>query len=724
MSNNISNTTAFVTQSSSEGSEKRDRGKGSKNESNSHQSAFNDNLHQDDQAPRKRGRSSSTKNNNDSGSSNNYVHSSNSSRRNNDEDAALGSVDRLVAFTPNQSQSQSNLTYGLDPLVDSKAIRSTNSIININFNNDNNNKNSKTVINTPQQHQKSILTIFDTFNCQLKTPTNNGINENVNNYTAASSPPPSPKRVKTNIPLSPVKTCGRSNNTVTSHTFQSCGSILFGGLDTASPLSKRRFSFPTSSNNSLYQDYVINAGQQESLEKFHSLASGDPLHDIKMCRVMKEGLHDVKRIRNREITGREEIINAQTKYRNGIADAFPPAYRDLINQGTNNTEAHAMSVQNFATKNALTLQSLHDYDTHNLALGACPSLLSQTFPRYIAHEITGEGGHDINLVKSGYMNQTDVVSFAFNALSAADEVSRDTHHNNNMDEFCRAVGEGFDRFDAASINTINIFFCGELCYSVHGKPMLLLMGTPKVAQYILDAELIGADGCLTNRLNVVGSELPHSQQWWDDFIKSNYTNEEKAQICAKLWRFFLPLLQLLDIGTNESITDVRTQLAFNWGEKKTEEEIKAKQESRREMHQRQSDAWTAVKAGTSNDTQDKYVKRTGIYKMMLGWRKYREDPLSVPLDLQLYLVKSGSWKKHKEMILRMGEEGTEQAAQIASIEASASAEIERKKAEKERIEAEREKKRLDSIYKQLESIEKIDTAERTPMQTIRFNMQH
>jgi len=677
--------------------------------------------------PRKRGRSSSTQNDNGSGSSN-YIHSSKSSRRSNDENAALGSVDiGLVAFTPNQSQS--NLTDGLDLLVDSnRNSNTTNNIININFNNDNNNnKNSKTVINTPQQHQKSIPTISDNFNCQLKTPTKkcNGISdENVNNYTAASSPPLSPKRVKTSIPLSPVETCSRSNNTVTSHTFQSCGSILFGGLDAASsPPSRNR---PISSINSLYQDYVINAGQQESLDKFHSLAPGDPLHDIKMCRVMNEGLHDVECIRNREITGREGIIHAQTKYRNGIANAFPTAYRYLINQGTNNPDAQAMTLQNFATKNALTLQTSEDFEIHNLTLGACPRLLSRIFPSYIAHEISSVGGHDINLVESGMMNQQDVVSFGFDALSSADEVSRDTHHNNNMDKFCRAVGNGFNRFDAAAINTINIFFSGELCNSVHEVPMLLLLGTPKVKQYILDAELIGTDGCMTNRLNIVGEEIPHSQQFWDDFIKSNYEDDEKAQICAKLWRFYLPLLQKLDIGTDESITNVRTQLAFNWGNKMTEEEIKAKKESRREMAQRKSKIWDAVKAGTAiNEKQKKFVKNNFFYNNKLAWEMWHEDPSALlqNLELLVVLVKGGVWKTHKEnLLVCIDKDSRSRVALIPTLEAAAKAEMERRKAEKERIEAEKEKKRLENIYKELESIKKIEAEKRTFMHTIRLNL--
>ena len=672
---------------------------------------------------RKRGRSSSSKNNNDSGSSN--IHGKSSGRK----EAALSSVDSLES-NRNQNHIKRNLTnYGLDPLVDSNnttTICNGNSINNINNNNNNNNNNSnhKTIVNTTQQHQKSSTTISDDY--QLKTPTKkcNGIDENVNNYTAASSPPPSPKRVKTSVPLSSVKTRGRSNNTVTSHTFQSCGSILFGGLDAASPLYKGRISFPTSSNNSLYQDYVINAGQQESLDKFHSLAPGDPLHDIKMCRIMNEGLHDVNRIRNGEITGKREIIRAQTKYRNGIADAFPPAYRHLINQGTNNPDAHAMSVQNFATRNALTIQTSEDFEIHNLTVGACPRLLSRIFPSYIAHEITSVGGHGINLVESGMMNQQDVVSFGFDALSAADEVSRDTHHNNNMDEFCRAVGKGLNRFDAAAINTINIFFSGELCYSVHEVPMLLLLGTPKVTQYILDAELIGTDGCMTNRLNIVGEEIPHSQQFWDDFIKSNYEDDEKAQICAKLWRFYLPLLQKLDIGTNESITNVRTQLAFNWGKKMTAVEIKAKKEGRIEMAQRCRKAWAAFKAGTANDTQEKYVKSTYAYKYILGWEKWHEDPSALlqNLDLLVALVKSVAWKTHKKnLLVSIDEDSRSRVALIPTLEAAASAEVERRKAEKERIEAENEKKRLDSIKKELDSIKKIPDEERTRMHTIRLN---
>ena len=102
----------------------------------------------------------------------------------------------------------------------------------------------------------------------------------------------------------------------------------------------------------------------------------------------------------------------------------------------------------------------------------------------------------------------------------------------------------------------------------------------------------------------------------------------------------------------------------------------------------------------ANADQIEYVESTGFGKMMLGWRKYKEDPLTVPLDLQLYLVKGGSWKAHKAKILGMGEEGAQLAAQIASIEASASAEMERRKAEKERIEAERKRVRLESINKE------------------------
>ena len=441
---------------------------------------------------------------------------------------------------------------------------------------------------------------------------------------------------------------------------------------------------------------------------------------------MQEGLQNIKRIRNGEITGKDNILRVQTKYRNDIASAFPAAYRYLINQGTNNPEAYAMTLQNFATKNALDLQSLPDYEIHNLVLGACPSLLSQTFPRYIAHEITGEGGHDISLVDSGLMNQQDVVSFAFDALSAADEgKDRDTHHKEKMNDFCRAVGKGFNRFNAASINFINIMLSGELCYSIHGVPLLLLLGTPKAKQYIFDSESIGTDGCLTNRLNIVGQELPHSQQWWDDFIKSNYTDEEKAQMCAKLWRFYLPLLQKLDIGTNESITNVRTQLAFNWGKKTNEEEIKAKKESRREMNQRKRDAWAAVKAGTSNDTQDKYVKRTGFYKIKQAWEMWHEDPSALlqNLDLLVVLVKGNSWKAHKESLLVcIDKDSRSRVALIPTLEAAANAEMKRRKAEQELIEAERKKKRLESINKELESIGKIPVNDRTAMHTIRLNL--
>jgi len=291
-----------------------------------------------------------------------------------------------------------------------------------------------------------------------------------------------------------------------------------------------------------------------------------------------------------------------------------------------------------------------------------------------------------------------------------------------MEGFGTAVGERFDKYMVASINAINIFFSGELCYSVHGEPMLLLLGTPKAEQYMFDSGLIGTDGRITRRLSIVGPAIPHSQRWWDDFIKSNCGDDEKAQICAIIWRFYLPLLQQLGIGKEESITTVRTRIAFNWGEDMTEEEIKAKQESRKEMYQRKSDAWTLYKNNKANADQIKFVESTGFGKMMLGWRKYKEDPLSVPLDLQLYLVKSGSWKSHKAKILCMGEEGAELAAHIASIEASANAEMERRKAEKERIEAEMEKKRLDNINKELESIKKIPVEKRTPMHTIRYNL--
>jgi len=153
----------------------------------------------------------------------------------------------------------------------------------------------------------------------------------------------------------------------------------------------------------------------------------------------------------------------------------------------------------------------------------------------------------------------------------------------------------------------------------------------------------------------------------------------------------------------------------------SKEEIEAKQQSRREMHQRQSDAWAAVKAGNANDTQMKFLKNNFFYKGMLGWKKFKEDPSTVPLDLQVVIVKGIVWKKHKAKILGMGEEGAELAGQIASIEASANAEMERRKAEKERIEAERKKKRLENINKELESIKKVKVEKRTTMQTIRFN---
>ena len=181
------------------------------------------------------------------------------------------------------------------------------------------------------------------------------------------------------------------------------------------------------------------------------------------------------------------------------------------------------------------------------------------------------------MVERGLTYQQDVVSIAFNALSAADEGSRDTHHDDNIDDFGTAVGEGFDRYMAAAINTINIFFGGELHYAVHGVPMLLLLGTPKAEQYMFDSGLIGTDGRITRRLTIVGPAIPHSQGWYQDFIKSNYTDEEKAHFCAIMWRFYLPLLQLLDIGKEESITNVRTRIAFNWGEDMTEDEIEAKQ---------------------------------------------------------------------------------------------------------------------------------------------------
>ena len=151
------------------------------------------------------------------------------------------------------------------------------------------------------------------------------------------------------------------------------------------------------------------------------------------------------------------------------------------------------------------------------------------------------------------------------------------------------------------------------------------------------------------------------------------------------------------------------------------EEIEAKQQNRRENNERASEAWTAYKSNTANPQQLKYVKSTGFGKTMLAWKNYKEDPLTVPLNLQLYLVKGIAWKTHKARILGMGDEGAELAAQIASIEASANAEMKRLKAEKERIEAEREKKRLDSIYKELESIKKIPVEKRTTMQTIRCN---
>jgi len=395
----------------------------------------------------------------------------------------------------------------------------------------------------------------------------------------------------------------------------------------------------------------------------------------------------------------------------------------LINQGTPpNPDARATTLQNFATLKALALQSLADLDNYNLVLGACPRLMEQTFTNYIAHEITGHGGHGISLVERGLTYQQDVVSIAFNALGATDKGSRETHHDEKMEGFGTAVGEGFDKYMVAAINTINIFFSGELCYSVHRVPMLLLLGTPKAEQYMFDSESIGTDGCKTCRLDIVGPAIPHSQGWFEDFIKSNYTDEEKAQICAIMWRFYLPLLQRLGIGKEESITTVRTRIAHKWGKKMSKEEIEAKQQNRREIGQRASKAWAAYMNDKANADQIKYVESTGFGKNMLGWRKYKEDPLSVPLDLQLYLVKGNAWKAHKARILCMGEEGAELAAQIASIEASANAEMERRKVEKMRIEAENEKRRLDNINKELEYIEKIDVTKRTDMHTIRYNL--
>ena len=397
---------------------------------------------------------------------------------------------------------------------------------------------------------------------------------------------------------------------------------------------------------------------------------------------MQEALHDLQRIRNGEIKGEEEILRVWNKYRDRIAAAYPEEYKDLINQGTPpNPDARSMTLQNFATLKALALQSLADLDNFNLVLGACPRLMEQTFTNYIAHEITGHGGHGISLVKRGLTYQQDVVSIAFDALGVAEKgKSRDTHHDEKMEGFGTAVGEGFDKYMVASINIINIMFGGELCDSVHKVPMLLLLGTPKAEQYMFDSELIGTDGRITRRLNIVGPAIPHSQRWWDDFIKSNCGDDEKAQICAIMWRFYLPLLQRLDIGNEESITNVRTRIAFKWGKVMSKEEIEAKQQNRREISQRASDAWTDYKNNAANADQIKYVESTGFGKMMLGWRKYKEDPLTIPLDLQLYLVKSPAWKKHKAKILRMGEEGVELAAQIASIEASANAEIKRRKA--------------------------------------------
>ena len=58
------------------------------------------------------------------------------------------------------------------------------------------------------------------------------------NYAAVSAP-----SYSRSIPLSPSKTFDRTVNTATSHTLQSCDSILFGGLDAASPLSKRRIFY-------------------------------------------------------------------------------------------------------------------------------------------------------------------------------------------------------------------------------------------------------------------------------------------------------------------------------------------------------------------------------------------------------------------------------------------------------------------------------------------------
>jgi len=379
-----------------------------------------------------------------------------------------------------------------------------------------------------------------------------------------------------------------------------------------------------------------------------------------------------------------------------------------------------MTLQNFATLKTLALQSLEDLDSYNLTLGSCPNVLGQTFPRYIAHDITGYGGHTINLVDSGLTCQQDVVSIAFDAAEVGE--NRDTHHDEKMEGFGIAVGEGFDKYMVAAINTINIFFSGELCYAVHGEPMLLLLGTPKAEQYMFDSKLIGTDGRITRRINIVGPAIPHSQDWLSDLIKGKYGPMRKDQICAILWRFYLPLLRLLDIGKEESITTVRTRIAHKWGEDMTKEEIEIKQQNRREIGQRASKAWTAYKSNTANPQQIKFVESTGFGKIMLGWRKYKEDPLTVPLDLQLYLVKGISWKKHKAKILRMGvEEGAELAAQIASIEASANAEMERRKAEKERIEAEMKKKRHDNINKELESIKKIPVEKRTTMQTIRCN---
>ena len=434
---------------------------------------------------------------------------------------------------------------------------------------------------------------------------------------------------------------------------------------------------------------------------------------------MQEALHDLERIRNGEIEGEEEILRVWNKYRDRIAAAYPEEYKDLINQGTPpNRDARSMTLQNFATLKALAVQSLADLDNYNLVLGACPGLMEQTFTNYIAHEITGHGGHGISLVERGLTYQQDVVSIAFNALCATDKGSRETHHNNNMDDFGTAVGKGFNKYMVAAINTINIFFSGELHYAV---PMLLLLGTPKAEQYMFDETLIGTDGCITRRLNIVGPAIPHSQGWFEDFIKSNYTDEEKAHICAIMWRFYLPLLQRLGIGKEESITTVRTRIAHKWGKVMSKEEIEVKQQNRREIGQRASDAWTAYMNNKANPQQIKFVESTGFGKMMLGWRKYKEDPLTVPLDLQLYLVKCNAWKKHKAKILRMGEEGAEQAAQIASIEASANAEMERRKAEKERIEAERKRVRLENINRELESIKKIPVEKRTPMHTIRCN---